>query len=163
MNRELVKTKFKALTLVEVVVYLALFGILSLVIVQFFVRIYEYQKDLESKEELYKAMLFTNEHLSQSFEEYESVNGASSVFSSDNGILRLEDGADYLVYSVDNLHLTVDKNGIESNITNSDIYVTKFFLEDIVYESGIVGVNVEIIFFDSNNNNSVTFENYYEL
>jgi type II secretory pathway pseudopilin PulG len=163
MYKEIQKTKLRALTLVEVVVYLALFGVLSLVIVQFFVRIYEYQKDLESKEDLYKALLFTNEHIAKSFEEYESVNAVSSIFSNDAGVLRLENSAEYIIYSTANLHLIANRDGVESHLTNSDIYVTKFFIEEIVYDSEVVGVDVEIDFIDSNNNNSLTLENYYQF
>lgn len=123
--------KLKAITIFEVLVYLALFGIIFVAIVQFVIAVKDSNSMAEYRSELEKVNIYTMNHLNSSFSTANDISDADSVFSLDEGKIRLILTSKYVEYYLDEGVLYYNDNGTIHNISNPDYIYSKLNLERI--------------------------------
>jgi len=141
MVHKLKKSKFnlKAVTLVESIVYLALFGAIFLVIIQFAVTIGSSNDKSIANNELQRSLIFINEHINDTFTESSSVDKDNSVFNSTEGRLRFNTTSGYMEYTIEQGDLIFDNNGVQTNtISNPEYNITNFYIEPVFAKDGSV-------------------------
>jgi Tfp pilus assembly protein PilV len=137
--------KIKGITLVEMLVYLTIFGMIFLTIISFLLTVATNNQKAESRKEMERATMFIMEHISDSFSRTHTVDIGSSIFSNDNGRLRVTNGVSYFDYSIIDTKLAVNNSGISSYLVNSDIQVTKFLVERVNSKSAtIIGARISL-------------------
>jgi hypothetical protein len=139
------KLKVKATTLIETLIYIGLFGIIFAAILQFTLMISEASQNAEYRNELDRAIILVTEHLSESFDTFDSIDINNSIFNQDFGKIQLVKGANLYTYSVLNNRLKFDRNGTANFLTNPNVIVQSFKLERILgSDSSVIGVRVHI-------------------
>lgn len=123
--------KLKAITIFEVLIYLALFGILFMSIVQFVIAVRDSNLMAETRSELEKASIYTMNHLNSNFALANDINSSESIFENDIGKIRLTLTGKFAEYYITDGVLYFNDNGTVHNITNPDYYFNRFNLEEI--------------------------------
>lgn len=160
-----IKDKVSGITLTEVLVYLGVFAIVFLGIIQFLFYVGENNSEAEEKHELQKSIILIDEHLNNSFKASSTINEASSIFANDNGTIRLEEAATYIEYSIVNGRLNFNNNGVSTSVSPAIYDITKFRLEKILdSQDNLVGVRVEYEIVSTKNSNLIReFQTSYLL
>lgn len=153
------------MTLIEMIVYVALFGMIFATIVLFATTISNYNQDARDMTTNGKQILFIDEHLADSIKQSSSINEDTSVWKQDNGDLQLLGINDTYRYVVENGSLVFYRNSDRHLLTYPNIRVSRFYLEDIRdEENAIIGVRLEIsVFIKGNNDESLTRQALYLL
>ncbi len=153
------------MTLIEMIVYVALFGMIFATIVVFATTISNYNQDARDMTTTGKQILFIDEHLADSINKTSSINEDASVWKQDNGDLQLLGTIDTYRYVVENGSLVFYRNADRHLLTNPNIRVSRFFLEDVRdEENAIIGVRVEMrLFIKGNSDESLTRQALYML
>lgn len=159
------KKYFKAITLAETVIYLALFAVIFTSIMQFTLSVSEANQSAEFKNEVERATIFVNEHLNLTFRSINQIDANNSFFYQDDGKLKLTHLPATYKYSIINDRLSFDNNGTSSYLTNSNIKINKFYLERVLApDLTIVGVRVTMNLVSAKKPNiSKTIQTYYSL
>ncbi len=138
MNR--IESHKKAFTLVEVILYIGLFGFIFTTIISFVFIISDLNNRNKYQIETEKAALFVTENIEEAFRTIKSIDTNNSVFDSDTGTLVLvQSDNSTSIYHVQNGRLIVDTDSA-NNITGSNVVVTKFKLQRIMEGSSVNGV-----------------------
>lgn len=157
--------KLKGMTLIETMIYIALYGVIFAAIVSFALTIAEMNKTAEQKNEIQRTIMFIDEHLSKSISKYKIVNDANSIFNNNNGVLNISNNTDTLIYSTNSNSLIVNRNNITNPLTNPNVKITKFFIQNVIgpdlTRSGIM-IYIEISSAKDDLINTA-FEGYYSL
>ncbi len=131
------RKKQKAITLVESVLYLALFGIFFVIVVQFAFTIGQQNTKSDLDNTLNRGIIFVNEHLNDDFINALSVNSGLSTFGSNSGVLRLNMPASkYAQYSISSSRLQFSDNGTTYYLTPQELTVSQFLLTRINNAAG---------------------------
>ncbi len=140
-------TNIKGLTLIEVVLYLALFGMFFLVMVQFFFFIGDSNQLSGESLKVDRAMIFLSQHFEDSFKNGVSVDEINSIFDNDTGKLSMSvkwPGNQ----TPEDFEYTLTQGVLFAGgtaITRGDLQVTKFLLESIEDNAdNLVGVKITI-------------------
>lgn len=150
--------RYKAITLLETIIYLALFAVIFVAIIQFYFMMARNNRVAQERVEMHKIILFVNQHFSESFEEASSIDLDNSVFHNDNGVLRILTDGEYLEYSLSSSRIIVDNNGDINYLTPESFGVLSFRFEEILdSEDNNVGIRV-VILFQSKNYENITQE-----
>jgi hypothetical protein len=140
------KTKRKAITLIETVVYLALFSAIFIVIVQFGLRILSFNSFSLHSNEIQKAGLFTRQHFRSQFGQAVSINEAESVFDTSPGTLTLSLGSGDVTYSVLDSRLAQQSGANTYYLTPDGYNVTQLMFEPLRDTENIVyGIRTTLI------------------
>lgn len=141
----------KALTLLEVLVYLGVFGIIFFVMVQ---TVYYLQTANRRTTELLKldrSIIFVTEHINDSIKSSFSIDpdigsGGSSEFGVADGVLYVNQTSTYKQYSISSGRLAYDDNGTGTTLlTRSDNTLSVFSIEEIIDDAAnIIGVQITI-------------------
>jgi len=147
MSIKLAKSN-KGITLLESLIYLALFAVVFIGVIQFTFTISDSNESTEQIEKTEKASIFIMNHLNDSFNKAESVDAINSTFSDDNGVLRLTTAGGYFEYKIISGQLNFVDSGVTGDfITNPDFLMEKFNLEQVLDSKDVlVGVRVIIEF-----------------
>lgn len=139
-----VKT-YKALTLVEVVTYLAIFAFIFISIIEFVISVKQTNDSALDRSNLERAMIFVMSHLNDSFDQSNTIVVNESVFNSDNGILRLNSPTLILEYSLSNGQVVFRDNGTYYGVSDPELNVDRLYFEQVLNRSdNIVGVRVTL-------------------
>jgi hypothetical protein len=131
------KNNLNAITLVESVLYLALFGIFFVIVIQFAFSIGQQNTKSELDNTLNRGIIFINEHLNDDFINALSEDSALSTFGNDNGVLRLNMPASkYAQYSISSGRLQFSDNGTTYFLTPLELTVNQFLLTRINNAAG---------------------------
>jgi hypothetical protein len=151
---------------VESVVYLGLFAIIFLVVMQYFFSISAQNEYAESSIETEKSVIFLSDHISNTFGEIHSIDASSSQFNLDDGLLvlftddTLTTTVSYEIES-DRIRFT-DEASQQSYISDRNNEVTQFLIEQILNsEDELVGVRVTTVFDSKNINYQREFTTSY--
>lgn len=152
------KQKYKGITLIEVVVYLALFALIFVGVVQFLIAVADNNTFTQNRIEIDRYKIYLYQHLEESLDWASQVDGVSSTFDSDNGVLVLKDTSvvpeETLTYSLNSGKVEVNRGGVILPVTPANVTVSKLRFEDLLDNQGnVVGVVVTTDF--SLNNSSV--------
>lgn len=142
--RKRIKT-FKALTLVEVVTYLAIFAFIFISIIEFVISVKQTNDTALDRSNIERALIFVMSHINDSFDQSNTIVVNESVFNSDNGILRLNSPTLILEYTLSNGQVRFRDNGVYYGVSDPEINVDKLYFEQVLNRSDeIVGVRVTI-------------------
>lgn len=146
----------KALTLIEVILYLALFGMFFIVVIRFTLSTSEYNRIATERILLDESSIFVSSHVIDSIEKSTSIDINNSIFSNDSGRLRLITPSGYINYLIVSNRLSIDNNGTSSFLIAPRVGISKFFVEPI-YKKDLItvnGVRVTIRIYDVNDPNN---------
>lgn len=148
------KSKLKGITLVESLVYIGLFSIIIIMILNFMLTTQEGTLRNIRKSNLHHSSTLIVQHFEESFDTVLSVNETNSIFDNDNGRLELLFDTGLKQYTLVNSRLYFDTVAI----TPPSLSITKFNLTP-VYQGGtdILGIILSLDLV-SNKDNSLTEE-----
>lgn len=134
------------LTLTEVLIYLALFGAIFAIVLQFSLDIQESNNRSQKRAEIEKYSVFVDQHLADAFAESDAVSIPRTSFNNDQGELGLNTiTGGSIDYSFVDEQLTVNRGGGETDLTPDYAEVTRFYLEQVLDEQGTtVGVRLDL-------------------
>lgn len=149
-------SKNGGVTLVEVLVYLALFGLIFVSIIEFAISISQSNRVAGKRTEIEKSVITVTQHFSDTVPDGISIDDLNSVYDDDNGVLRVILDPGYVEYRIENGRVVVDRDGILNYLTNPEYYVNKLRFEKILSRSGVTtGVRLTFMI-SSSNDSSVT-------
>lgn len=153
------------MTLIETIIYLALFGIIFAAIIDFSLSVAESNQYSQYKNEIEHSAIFLDEHFSASFEKIDQIDNDNTIYDITLGKLRIFNLTDSLDYNVNNYRLKVNRNGIVNFLTNPNIIIDKFLVEKVLSpDSSISGVRITFNIL-SNKKSSISkqFQTYYSI
>ncbi len=146
------KNRLKGITLIESLVYIGLFAIIIIMILNFMLSAQESTLKNIRKSNLHHSSTLVVQHFEDSFNSVQRVNDINSVFEDDNGRLELISETGAKQYSLINSRIYYD--GVA--ITPTSISVTKFHLEPVYQgKEDILGVILKVDLI-SNKDNSLS-------
>lgn len=156
--------KYKGITAVETVIYLAIFSAIFITMIQYMFSIGKNNQLAEDTINLEKNALFITQHMRDSFMTAESINVASSTFNNDSGVmvLNLDDSANppnvqYLISS--NRAKFRNSAGQNIDITQTDILITRLRFEEILdSDDNLVGARAIYTLISEDTNVTKDFE-----
>lgn len=125
------KRNKKGITLVEMLLYIALFGMIFLSIFRFYFFVNESTQNAEELNEVIKSAIFINEHFATTFYESTDIDVVNSTFDADNGVLSLIKNGDVYTYSIVGGKIQFNRSGQVSDLTNSGVVVDKLRFERV--------------------------------
>jgi hypothetical protein len=133
----------KGMTLIEVVLYLAIFAMFFIVMINFFFFVQDSNQLSGETLKIDRSTILITQHFEDSFKQSDSV-GINTIPNIDNGTLELLGDVD-VTYSILDSRLQFDNSESTKPITRSDIQVTKFLLEEILDNSDtVIGVKITV-------------------
>lgn len=133
----------KGMTLIEVVLYLAIFAMFFIVMINFFFFVQDSNQLSGETLKIDRSTILITQHFEDSFKQSDSV-GINTIPDIDNGTLELLGDVD-VTYSILDSRLQFDNSESTKPITRSDIQVTKFLLEEILDNSDtVIGVKITV-------------------
>jgi len=136
--------KLKGTTLIEIVIYLGLFGFIFTTIILFFYAISEFNRNNKYTIDVEKQSIFVVEHLEESFKKANTIDQLNSQFDSDNGSLTLikSDGST-IKYSISN-NRVLSTTTTTDYLTSADFTITKLRFEKVLNGTTLIGVKFEL-------------------
>ncbi len=122
--------KLRAITLIETLVYISIFGMFMLILIQFFLSIQLNQDKIHKELELELNQIFITNHLRESV-------GENFAFKQESDSAIFFNEEETLEYKVFNDDFVVLENGEVKNLSNSKAVVTDFSVEPIGYNSAV--------------------------
>jgi len=137
--------KLKAITLVESTIYLALFGIMFIAIMQFVITMRDNNRVAIEKVDLERVVIFLTNHISDTTKNATSIDEANSVFALNDGKLRIIKEGNNYEYKLENGSLIYTDNTTPIMILDPDYKVTRFYLEKIYNnQNSLLGTRLEL-------------------
>ena len=157
--------KLKGITIAETLIYLALFGIIFISIVEFFITMRDNNRITLEKINLEKTTIYLTNHISDGFKNSLGIDEGNSIFSVDAGKIRILKTGKYVEYSLQNNSLIYSDNGTNLIILDPDYKVTRFFLEKILDDKNVLqGIRLEMTIVSIKNaNDSKSIQTSYIL
>jgi competence protein ComGC len=126
----------KAFTLVETLLYLALFNVVFLSVIGFTIAITQNNRVAEYRNAVDKNTIFVTQHLQDAFSHANAVDAANSVYDTDNGRIRLIQATGYKEYFIENNTLKVT-NGLSTyDLSDALASVSKLRVETVLSPTG---------------------------
>lgn len=149
------KQNIKATTLVETILYLGLFAIIFIVIIQFAFTIGDATDRASAQNELQRNLIFINEHLEETIRSSVAVDDTNTTFSDPDGTLRLTRESGYLEYTVNNGVLTLSDGTNTYDLSSPRLNLSQFQIERIDNRDGSIG-GVQVTFVINSNKKNVS-------
>ncbi|WKZ30835.1 MAG: type II secretion system protein [Candidatus Dojkabacteria bacterium] len=151
--------KYSGITLIEVLVYMALFGVVFALVVGVLIQTREQNRRARDSIKIEQNMMFIDEHINMVFNDVDSINAAGSVFDNDTGTLQLTlNDASTVEYERVGGTLNFTRDSTTSPLSNNAVTVSQFRIEQVLDEdSNLIGVRVSCEVnsqFDSDNSKS---------
>jgi len=134
----------KAVTLIEIILYLALFGVIFTSILSFASNVDDVNQFTKSNYNFDKQIVFFDQHLKNSFNQTMGIDASGSVFNSDNGMIILNTSTSTITYRLENSRIIVSAAAANDFISQVDVDINKFYIEPITMgsEETIKGVRI---------------------
>lgn len=159
--------RLKGVTLVEVLVYLALFGSFMLTISLFFTNISISNRDTLSRLQLQNNIIFITNHFSQFITKEYELDEAQSTLADNSSHVHLYNptNSDINIYKMQNGELLEGDLSTETSLNYQGIKVDQFFVEKIIDSNNVIqGIRITITLTDIDNTRlTETFETSYTL
>lgn len=137
--------KLKAITLVEATIYLALFGIMFIAIMQFVITMRDNNRLAIEKVDLERVVIFLTNHISDTTKNATSIDETNSIFAQNDGKLRIVKNEISYEYKLQNGSFTYTDNSTPIMILDPDYKVTRFYLEKIYNnQNTLLGTRLEL-------------------
>jgi len=162
---ELNKVNKKGFTLIETLVYLALFGAIFTSVISFVITVSGYNNSVEQRNEINIETLFINEHISDSFKKGTTIDTVNSTFNSDNGVLRINVSGGYVEYSIVNSRLNFKSNLVNYYLTDSKFSLSKLNFKKVLdSNNNVVGIKTSIYMsYPKDSKVNKTIDTFYRL
>lgn len=135
----------EGMTLVETVLYVALFAIISLSVLTFTWNITEYNQEAESRTMVQRSLIQVQEHIAEKMEVATAIDELSSVWGVDAGVLAITVSGAGANYQISDGRLTYSAGGSSIPISSSKIVITRFYLEQVLDRTDqVTGVRVTL-------------------
>ena len=139
--------KLHALSIVEVLVYFALFGIIFLAIINFMISVLNNNEIAEQRVDLQKNSIFVMNHLNSNFDLTNSIDETNSIFDNNNGKIVLNLASGQVQYYLVNGVMHYIQGGNDNVLTDIDFTVTKFNITKVLNSKNeLVGTRFDITF-----------------
>lgn len=137
------KTK-KAITLVEILLYLALFGGIFLAIMQFYLGVTRANQYSNEEISLFNDMIFLQSHLETTANQKLSVDTDLSTLNTDSSVLSLITPSGSIQYYLQAGNIFVNRDAQVTQLNSENTVITKFRVESVRIETNIVALKVTI-------------------
>lgn len=159
--------KLKAITLVEQLVYLGIFGIFFIVVIEFAIDISSNNLAAKYRNMLERSNIYTYEHFEDSFYKADTIDPGNTTFNSDMGKIRLIRSIDgsYFDYKIQNSRLYFTSESGSNYLTNPNVIIDKLLFTPVYApDNSLIGSKVEITFRNSKKSNiTKNFETLFDL
>ncbi len=157
------KKKKKGITLIETLLYLSLFGMFFVTILEYVFAITEFNRFADQRNEIQKNVIYLDQHLKDSFVVADSIDTGQTTFSNNSGKLRLTTtGGAFYEYNIVNQRLQFNKNGTLFFLTKPEHIISRFNLEPVTNAEGTT-VAVKVIIDLAYNKKTDLFESMESL
>jgi len=154
------KKSFKAMSLIEVVVYLALFGVIFLLIIQFVIDTNKNNNFARHRNIIEKTSLFILRQLDLNVKPGIVLNEIESVFDSNQGKLVFSKDSVVYQYYIQNDRLFFNEGTNNSEMLDPNMKINAFLIEKVINNDQTVGLRItlelESISLDTVNKNVTT-------
>lgn len=132
-------------TLTETLIYIVLFGIIFLAIMQFLFTMNEGNRVATYRNEIDRSIIFLNEHLNDSFDLATSIDGTGSTFDNDSSILNLVTDEGTVSYRLVNGTVIYNTNSEDFLLTSPRTTTTKLLFQKILNsDDELIGVRMTL-------------------
>jgi hypothetical protein len=128
--------KPKGLTMVEILIYIAIFGLFFSTLVGFLFTVADNNRKAGYRKDIIRNITLTTEHLIDTFKVSTSIDTANSTFNSNNGRISLNSPTNTYIYNISANRIQLDKSGQISYLTESKLKVERFYLEEVRAANG---------------------------
>ena len=141
------RNKFKGITLVESLIYLALFGVFFLTVMQFLFYLQNFTNNAESRLLLNQNSIFISEHLKETFKNAKSIDTINSQLDQDLGKIRIQNNDNtYVEYLVNQNRIDFKDNlGNLIPLSQTKIGINKLNFQTITDQGGSKIISVRVI------------------
>ncbi len=122
--------KLKAITLIETLVYVSIFGIFMLVLIQFFLSVQFNQDKILKELELEMNQIFITNH-------FRETVGENFSFEQENNTAIFSNDSQTLEYKISNGNLVLVEDGEEKILSNSKALATDFSIDPVGYNLAV--------------------------
>lgn len=137
--------KKSGFTLIESLVYLAIFSLVFATIVQFSITTQENNRVALYRKELGDLIMIVNSNIEESFSSSTSINTSNSTFNNNNGSLALiSANGQNISYYLQNGRLKVNRDSQINDLTSADFNCTKFNPQPISSSTINIGIRLTI-------------------
>ena len=155
------RLKLKGITLMETLVYLALFGVIFTAMVQFSISVAQSTHSAELRQHIERAKVFVLQHVDDSFGKANSIDLLNTVLDNDNGKVRLLNSGGFYEYSLSSGTLHFNHNDTISDLTNSKVNVDRFYLQAVEVKTDTVGIRMTLQLSSKTGNETETIESLF--
>jgi hypothetical protein len=139
--------KLTAFTLIETVLYLALFNVIFLSVIGFTISMTESNRKAEYANAIEKNAIFISEHVQQTFSKANAIDAPNTTYLDSNGKIRLQVLGGFKEYSLLNGVVVVGNGTTITPISDSLVTITSFFVEPVTTSTGLqTGAKITINF-----------------
>ena len=131
--------RLRGVTLIETMLYIGLFSIILMVIMNFMFSTQEATERTNARTSLHQSVEFVNQHISETFKTVQSINDVSSVYNDNNGVISIITGGISNQYTLQNSRPYYN----DIPITPNTVSVSSFFLQP-VYDSDNITIGVRV-------------------
>jgi len=118
-------------TLIEVIIYLALFSLIFLTIIQFTFSLSDYIDKNKKENEIARTIIYINEQIKNKFSSSNSIDPTQSNFSTSGGKLTLISDEGNYIYQINEQRLEFDHNLELNYLTPEVVNISNFQIEPI--------------------------------
>lgn len=130
--------KTNAFTLIETILYLALFNIIFFVVITWAISLAQNNRTAEYKNALEKNTIFITAHLKDTFQDASGLDQSNSILNSENGKVRVTMATGYKEYYIQNQVLKVADGVNTHDLSDKFVHITKFNVTPVQNSLGIV-------------------------
>lgn len=137
-------TKKSAFTLLELVVYMGVFSIVFIVVVQFGFNVAEANKSASSTLEIERTTTLISQHFTETFETYDEIDQLLSDVDNAERV-RFVNNTSYIEYRIENSRFLVERDGVENFITKLDFSIQNLDFEYIFSQdlTQVIGLSID--------------------
>jgi hypothetical protein len=137
--------KLKAFTLIETILYLALFNVIFFSVITWAISLSQSNRNAEYKNAVEKNAIFVSEHLNDSFRRGLSIDNANSTFNDPNGKVRVVFETGYFEYYRSNNVLKVTAGAATHDLTDKFVLVTETHISPVLNDLGVaIGAKIRV-------------------
>lgn len=118
--------KYKGITLIESTVYLGIFAMLFLAMMQFYFTIGTSNQRSSAQTTLQKNKIFLSEHTELTIRDSDGLDVANSIIETDSSSVRFHQGDSYVEYYVIDGVLYLDDGNVATRLTPPTVEVERF-------------------------------------
>lgn len=138
--------KLKAITLLETIIYLAVFGVMFIAVIEYVFSVADNNLSANAENSADKQIILINEHLTQTFKDATVIDVNNCIFDDDNGILNLTTPTGSIIYSISGGRLRVSVDGVNSYLSDDNFNLTKLRITRIdSMDSTGIGAKVNLL------------------